>query len=56
MLLHFGYELTENFFLWVEKLMYKNEGLKRLRKILWMRIEKWEMRNKKWKMRNGKWG
>ena len=30
-LLHWGYELTEKyFFLWVSKLIYKNEGLKRL--------------------------
>ena len=28
-LLHWGYELTEKGFQWVEKLMYKIEGLKR---------------------------
>ena len=45
-LLHWVYELTEKyFFQWVDKLMYENESWKIVRKILWMRDEKWKTRN-----------
>ena len=51
-LLHWGYELTEKDFYWIDKFTNKKKALKRLRKILWMRNEKWESKRK---MRNEKW-